>query len=249
MNFMNTTSLYRCVLVSLSILGLAVLGGSLEAVSVQKDKPKQTETKKVPVGKNVFVEFQGKKRRVLVEAYVCLRKGQLEQLLTRTRTKEHEAILAADVDARDIHKALLVAQAEPGSTVKYKRMGDKFIIVPPSGTRIKITLQYLDKKKLVTVPAQRWIRQIKTRKDLAHDWVFAGSALFKDPLDENKKIYGANDGDIICVANFDTALLDLPINSSKSNDDLAFEANTDRIPPLRTKVTVILDPVLGKKKK
>ena len=40
------------------------------------------------------------KRRVLVNAEVCLREGQLELFLCRKQTKEHEAILAADVDAR-----------------------------------------------------------------------------------------------------------------------------------------------------
>src|SRR5436305_142938 len=62
--------------------------------------------KKVRIGDNVYLEIDGKRRRVLVDAYVCLRQGQLEQLVTRKRTKEHEAILAADVDARNIHLAL-----------------------------------------------------------------------------------------------------------------------------------------------
>src|SRR5438445_4994352 len=72
-------------------------------------------TKKVQVGNNVFFEvLPGDKRRVRVNAYVCLRMGQLEQLLTRKRTKEHEAILAADVDARNIHFALTLAGAKEG---------------------------------------------------------------------------------------------------------------------------------------
>ena len=58
--------------------------------------------------------------------------------------------------------------------------------------------------------------------------------------------YAANQGDVICVANFDTALLDLPIMSSKDNDDLVFEAHTARIPPLETRVLVILEPVVAK---
>jgi hypothetical protein len=44
-------------------------------------------------------------------------------------------------------------------------------------------------------------------------------------------------------------MLDLPINSSKDNDDLQFEAYTDRIPPLETPVLVILEPVLKGPKK
>jgi hypothetical protein len=260
---MNTTLFSRGLLVGSLVLAVAVWGCEPDssqgnkpekkavpkATSRPKDKP--AEVKKVPFGKNVELEVQGKKRRVLLQAYVCLRQGQLEQLLTRRHTKEHEAILAIDADARLIHAALLAAGAQKGATVSYKRMGDKIVIIPPRGTPIKVTLQYLDKnKKQVTVPAQRWVRMSKTKKDLAHDWVFAGSVFIKDPFDPKKPdLYGANDGDVICVANFDTAMLDLPINSSKNNDDLAFEAHTERIPPLETKVAIILEPVLGKNKK
>ena len=74
--------------------------------------------------------------------------------------------------------------------------------------------------------------------------VFAGSRLVPNPLDLNQpKIYLANDGDVICVSNFETALLDLPIKSPKENADLVFETFTDRIPKLNTPVTVILEPV------
>jgi hypothetical protein len=218
------------------------------------DEPKKEAPKVLrrALGKNVTFErvVDGDHRRVLIDAYVCLREGQLEQLMCRKQTKEHEAILAADVDARIIHTALIAAGAKPGSTVQYKEKGDEVIVIPPSGSRIKVTLQYEDKGKMITVPAQKWVRDCKTKKDLAYDWVFAGSHLFHDPDDKDKPpYYAANAGDVITVANFEGAMLDLPINSSKQNAELAFEANTDRIPPLETKVTIILEPVPDAKKK
>lgn len=198
---------------------------------------------KVPMGRNVTVEIEGDKPRiirVLVESRVCLRQGQLEQLLTRKRTKEHESVLAADVDARDIHKALLVAGAEAGSPVKFLPK-----LTPPTGTVVKVWLQYKENGKEIRRPAQDWIRDAKTGKALGADWVFAGSRLFRDPMKPNAPpYYLANDGDVICVANFDTALLDLPFDSSKENALLAYEAFTERIPPVDTAVTVVLEPVL-----
>ena len=205
--------------------------------------------KKVGIGpkkgsENIFLEVNGDKRRVLVNTTVCLRQGQLEQLLTRKRTKEHEAILVADIDARDLHKALLLTGAEAGSPVTFL---PKFL--PPSGTAIKITLEYQENGKTVRRPAQDWIRDAKTKKALASDWVFAGSRLFKNPLNPaDPPEYLANSGDVICLANFDTALLDLPFDSSKDNENLNFEANTDAIPALETAVTLILEPILAKKK-
>lgn len=203
----------------------------------------QDGPKKVPVAKNVTLEIEGGKRRVLINATVCLRQGQLEQLLTRSRTKEHEAVLVADVDAREIHKALLLAGAEAGNPVKFQ---PKFS--PPMGSPIKITLEYKENGKVVRRPAQDWIRNAKTKKPLEVDWVFGGSRLFKDPMNPTAlPYYLANDGDIICIANFDTAMLDVPFDSSKDNDSLAYEANTDLIPALESPVTLILEPMPVKK--
>jgi hypothetical protein len=208
------------------------------------EQPAQAEIKKVAIGKNVTLEIQGDERRVRIETEVCLRKGMLEQLVTRKSLKEHEAILAADIDARHLHAALLAAGAKPGKTVQFRPK-----LVAPSGTPVKIFLEYKDKDKLVRVPAQKWIRNIKTKEEFASDWVFAGSIFIPDPLD-NKKLpyYGANDGDVITVCNFEGACLDVPFLSTKDNDDLDFEAFTDRIPALRTAVSVILVPVIEKKK-
>ncbi len=206
------------------------------------------EPRKGAVGKNVWLETDGKQRRVIVKAEVCLREGNLEHLMCRAGTKEHEAILHADVDARDIHAALLATGAKVGSTVKYTEDGK---IIPPTGTRIKITLTYedKDKKKTISVPAQNWVRDNKTKKHLTHDWVFAGSFLFQNPLEPEKPpLYAANSGDVICVSNFQEAMLDLPINSSKNNAELEFEAFTERIPPLGTPVTVVLEPMPEAKK-
>lgn len=241
---MTTTLPYRCGLLGVGLL-LAVsgLGCGLDfLLSKEADKP--VEVKKVAAGKNITVEIEGERRRVLIDAQVCLRDGQLEQLLTRKSKKEHEAILAADIDARDLMKALILAGAKQGSPVRYDPKYE-----PARGTTIKITLQYEEKGKLVSVPAQQWIRSARTKKDLQHEWVFGGSRLVQDPFDKNKPPYFlANNGDVICVANMEGALLDLPIQSSSEDADLVFEANPDRIPKLETKVTVILEPVLDKKK-
>lgn len=76
-------------------------------------------------------------------------------------------------------------------------------------------------------------------------WVFAGSSFYTDPM-TGRKYYQAEAGDLICVANFSTALLDVAAASQAENDSLMFEAYTERIPPLGTKVTLELVPVLKK---
>jgi len=228
----------------------------------------QPGTKVVQVAKNVFLEVDGDQRRVLVKAEVCLRQGILEELLCKAGTKEHESILSAAVDAKDIHLALLAAGAEAGSPVKFDPQytlshgvvakvvveGKKpvlfgYSVYPAHGTVIKVSLQFEDKGKTVKVPAQQWLKNRKTKKDLHLDWVFAGSVHYKDEFNPKAPpVYAANQGDVICVRNMDAAMLDLPMATSADYYDTDFEAFTERIPPLGTEVVVILEPVLPAKK-
>lgn len=223
------------VLTSFGLMGL-----SQEA----KDPKKEPAVKKVEVGKNVYIEIENKKtQRVIVDAAVCLREGILEHLVTRKNCKEHEAILVADIDARALHMALLLAGAAPGQPADLRRK----VPVPPQGASIKIDVSYFNAAgKVVRHPAQEWIRHIKSKKTLHTDWVFAGSRFDVHPNDVGKVHYFANDGDVICVSNFEAALLDLPILSSANDNE--FETHKERIPPVGTSVRVILEPVTAKKK-
>lgn len=202
------------------------------------------EGKRAPMGDNVWLEvLPSGARRVVLAAEVCLKQGPLEQLLTRKNRKEHEAILAADVDARKVHNALLLAGAKTGSPVSFDP-----VFRPASGTRIRVLLVYERGGKKVQVNARSWVRNVSTGKELPSDWVFGGSVLAGSPLDPTgPKNYMANEGDVICLANFETAMLDVPFESSKTEATIGFEAWTERIPPEGTKVTVILEPVLPKK--
>ena len=80
------------------------------------------------------------------------------------------------------------------------------------------------------------------------NWVFAGSGFWVDER-TGKRHYRAEGGDFICVSNFPSAMLDLPIESTQTNSGLMFEAFTENIPPIGTPVTVILEPQLKTKEK
>jgi len=183
-------------------------------------------------------------RRVHILAEVCLREGPLEVFLCKRNTKEHESILQADLDARDVHFALIAAGGKPGSTVRFQPE-----YKPATGSAIKVTMTYYKDGKLLTKPAQYWIRDVGNKKDMAHDWVFAGSRFFKDPENPQKPpYYCANNGEVICISNFADSMMDLPVKSSKEQAELGFVANTERIPPLKTKVLLKLEVVAPEKK-
>lgn len=94
-------------------------------------------------------------------------------------------------------------------------------------------------KAIKSIHAQTLIRPLDAK------WVFAGSGFTTD-ANTGEKFYLAEAGDLICVANFTTATLDLAIESSATNDTLMFEAFTEHMPPLGTAVTMELVPVFKK---
>jgi hypothetical protein len=101
---------------------------------------------------------------------------------------------------------------------------------------LKLSSDKAFRKAIQSIFEQSQIRPMK------NFWVFAGSQFLTDEK-TGEKFYQAEAGDLICVANFASATLDLSINSSATNDDLMFEAYTENIPPVGTEVTVELIPV------
>lgn len=184
---------------------------------------------------DVFLD--NKHKAVIVDGVVCLREGQLEMFACPKGTKEHESVLSLNCMAEQVHAALLAAGAKPGTPVsfnpKYKAA---------TGQVIDIFVLWRDEKgEKHRVRAQEWVQHVKSMKELEYDWVFAGSGFWEDE-ETKEKHYQANSGDFICVSNFPTATLDLPVESSQANSSLMFNAFSDRIPAKGTKVRLVLIP-------
>ncbi len=173
---------------------------------------------------------------MILRARVVFREGPLEHLMCVKGTKEHEAIVATDAPPRTIHAALILAGAEEGRPVQFV---PKF--EPPSGTPIAIEMQWRQDGRLRKADARRWVWDEKTKAPLDIDWVFAGSLIYEDPIDKKPR-YAADEGDLIVVSNFASAILDLPIASSADDAGRSFIANTKEIPPIGTEVFLVLRP-------
>src|SRR5262249_15519736 len=70
----------------------------------------------------------------------------------------------------------------------------------------------LSKDEGFQAAVKKFFQQSQTRK-MEADWVFAGSYFVTDEK-TGEKFYQAESGDLICVANFASATLDLSVNSS-----------------------------------
>jgi hypothetical protein len=175
------------------------------------------------------------RQEVVVGGVVVLAEGAIEVFACPERSKEHEAVVATRCPARFVHAGLLAIGLEPGSPVAFHPE-----YTAARGPRVAIQVRWVDATgQRQEGRAQDWVRNTKTGGPLAAEWVFAGSGFWRDPADGIEH-YQADGGDMICVSNFPTAMLDLPIESSESNEALLFEVFAGRVPPRGTAVELVL---------
>jgi hypothetical protein len=175
------------------------------------------------------------RREVVVGGRIVLDEGPIEVFACVEKTKEHEAIVALRSSAKLVHAALLAIGLDPGSPVSFD---PEYVAAKGPAVRVRVRWKDAAGKEHET-RAQDWVRNARTKAALDADWVFAGSAFWQDPAD-GTEYYQADGGDVICVSNFPTAMLDLPLESSQSNEELMFDVFPDRVPPRDTEVDVVL---------
>jgi hypothetical protein len=217
-------------------------GASAPPSAVRKKLPHLPEPEgltRMPEPDRVWID--AKQHQVQVDGYVALREGFLEMFACTVGTKEHESVVAVETKAATVHAALLAVGAREGHPVQFRPE-----YKPPTGTEIKVEVRWVDAAGIwQSTRAQEWVREDESGKVMTQPWVFAGSGFFVDEQTK-KRYYMAESGDFICVSNFTTAMLDIPMASSDSNEGLLFRANTEKIPPLATPVRLVLTPVLEK---
>lgn len=185
-----------------------------------------------PLGRDLWFDPEG--RRLVLRAKVVLREGYLEHLLCLTRTKEHESVLATEAAPKMIHAGLILAVGEPGHSVRYQPEFEA-----PKGPPVEIMAEWVQDGRKHRIDARQLVKAERNGKPLETRWVFAGSNTFTDP--ETKRVlYAADGGDLITVANFPSAILDVPFASSNSDAARGFVAFTEHIPPLETPVTLYI---------
>ncbi len=206
------------------------------------------------------------RRYVVLLGEVCQRRAPLELFTCLRGSKEHESVVVVDTLAYILHAALEVTGAVPGGPVQF--VPD---FVPPRGTEIEVEVVWEDGRgRRRRLRGQDWVRdvsemytmfegvvangydeelnvvdQFAAYKSMAFPWVFAGSQIVEDGSAGRPRYLADGEGDLICVSNFPSAVLDVPVQSTDSNAALLFEAFTERIPPLGTPVTLILTPKLA----
>lgn len=175
------------------------------------------------------------KKQVIVRGAICIDEGLLEMLACPRKTKEHEAIISVHAKAWEAHATLLALGINPGAPMIWREE-----YFPVSGPVMNIEIWWAGKDgQLVKRRAQDMIRNTDTGKAMQAEFVFGGSVQIFDPH-EKVNDYMADFGPMINVANQPDAMIDISVQSSASEQGSLFEAFTENVPPVNTKVYIVL---------
>lgn len=180
------------------------------------------------------VRIDWERKAVEVDAKVVLTEGPLELVLCTVGSKEHESILATSARPRDIFQAMGLVGLEPGKPVRWDESGKN--MVPAEGQKLGITVHYQAEGRDESVAVEKWLmtaeeKPIETRLS----WVFSGSRV----MEEGR--FGADvEGTVVCVVDFDTALISVGGLHSADDEQLWLRANPRTIPARGTKCKLVI---------
>jgi hypothetical protein len=188
------------------------------------------------VGNLPHIQVDVGKKTVRMECEALAVTVPLEFVACVKGTSEHESVMRSEARPSHLHLALLIIGLTPGQGVHYDEEAKKW--VPPSGAPMKLSVEFEKAGKLVTLPAEQTMRDIKTKKPMPPvTWVFTGSHVMPD------KNYAADRlGYLVTVVNFQYSPVDLPALVSDADETLEWEMNPEVVPAKGTKMTLIFQP-------
>ncbi len=145
--------------------------------------------------------------------------------------------------AGGLPKGLVIPE---GSELRWDKRHEELLWFGPMSEQEKKQLLALSKDEKFRKVVETFFERSQT-KPMTADFVFPGSSTYVDP-ETKERFFQAESGDLICVANFASALVDVAEKSTAQGEaNLLYESWTERIPPLGTKVT--LEITVAKEKK
>ncbi len=210
-------------------------GASSEIVKPSGESQQQKAPVIKKVAENTYrigdVTVNTKERTISFGARVNLREGVLEVLLCTEYSKTHESLLSTKVDPLHLNVSLLLLGLEGGHAVKYQ--GDP---TKPIGSPVEIWLKVKEGESERVVRAEDWVYNTHWKRPMLHtNWVYVGSVLTKDGF------MAQREGQIVTTFHDPFTLIDNPLPGS--GDDTVYVPNTKQVPPLGTRVTVVIKAV------
>lgn len=184
---------------------------------------------------------------VRVDARVVLREGPLELFACSPQTKEHESVVSVLARPMHIFQAMGLIGLEPGSPPRYDEKQDQWHHA--HGEPLDLRVEWRPDDKLRTARPVEWMIEKKTgRPPGSLDWVFSGSVQRQSAASELSREAGADEprfaadseGTVVCVVDFESALISLSTRYSADDAELWLSANPQAIPSPGTRCTLVI---------
>ncbi len=183
------------------------------------------------------VKINWRDREVEVAGVVVLREGMLELFACSADTREHESIVRISARPMHVYQALGLLGLEPGSPPRWDPETERGF--PATGPRLRLRVRYQRDDRLHTDGIHRWMWNIMTDEPAPPtQWVFSGSL-----RDHQGRLAVDLEGTVVCVVDFQAALISLPQSYSDSNEDLWLRPHAERIPPLGSACVLLIQAV------
>lgn len=176
------------------------------------------------------VEIDWLRREIRIDATVVLERGPLE-FLACFPGKEHESIVRFEAAAEHIYQAAGLIGLAPG------RSSTRPAAEEP-GDLVELEFEYGRGAETRRESARQWLRSAEYgRPPVVLHFVFQGSTVLPD-----RTLTAGRTGEGVAVVDFPEALIGVTRRASSRTDELWLEANSDRIPPVGSRVSVVLRP-------
>lgn len=211
-----------------------------QAVEPVTPAVKQLDATRYQIG---AVLFDQETREIRFPTQVNMTEGLLEYLAVHQNGKVHESLLATDVSPTHLNLAFSLLRYFPSKELyplpnETGGTSDKYPEVPANvktAARVTIEVEWSDEGKIRRVPVNEWIQHaVKTTAMPAGPWVYGGSDFHEG------KFVAEMTGDIVAIFTSMAALVNYP--GEDYENDTVWIPFPKRVPPVGTKVTVIIAP-------
>ena len=183
------------------------------------------------------VQINWRDREVEVAGVVVLREGMLELFACSPGTREHESIVRISARPTHVYQALGLLGLEPGSPPRWDPEKERGFAA--TGPTLRLRVRYQRDGRLQTDGIHKWMWDIMAGGPAPPThWVFSGSL-----QDDRRRLAADYEGTVVCVVDFQAALISLPQSYSDSNEDLWLRPHAERIPPLGSPCVLLIQAV------
>ncbi len=183
------------------------------------------------------VRIDWSRGQVEVDGRIVLREGSLELFACSPQTREHESIVAIGARPQRVYEALGLLGVTPGHPVRLVPGTERWEAA--TGDALRIEARWEREGHSHAVDIGEWMRDVGTGRPLPPGiWRFAGST-----RDARGNLTADADGTVVCVVDFASALIALAEMKTASNDALWVRAHASAIPPIDTRVTLVISRV------